>query len=66
MKTENKYEYQPVNNLNLQGVDSITFTIKACNDAHISLQPAVGNVTKLVSCSRCNSCGIINMIINSG
>lgn len=40
MNTGTQYSYQPVANLILDGVTSIKFTVQACNDVHISLQPA--------------------------
>ena len=42
--TPDEYKYQPV--LDLAGVSTVTFTVRACNDAHITLQPTVGTITR--------------------
>ena len=46
--TPNKYSYQPATNLHLQGVNYVTFTVEARNDAHITLQPSPSNFTRYV------------------
>ena len=45
--TPNVFDYKPA--LDLAGVTAVRFTVQACNDAHITLQPTSGTIIRYTS-----------------
>jgi len=43
--TPNAYAYQTIPNLDLTNKNYVRFSVKACNDAHITLQPTITGIT---------------------
>ena len=44
--TPDAYAYQTIPNLDLTNKNSVQFSVKACNDAHITLQPTITGLTR--------------------
>ena len=61
LTTSSVYEYLPTHTFNLTGLDNIKFTVQACNDAHITLQPIAGIIKRYVRMLlfSCNSLQIV-------